>query len=316
MPFINALSSSNQPLPDINILNIEFISRGDGMPVIVNNRSSTSIDLRKNISIGGHEALSGHKSKRRTSINLKKGRTKVPKLPGDGVSVITCTHRQVYLDRLLENYLRQIYPLKELIIVVNNDNIDIADWQYKASPYADIRIFRLEGNTSLGECYNFAVEQSQYNYIAKFDDDDYYAPQCLADAMLAFLDCDADIIGKLCRYVYFESSSTLALCGSGLEHMPAQYVVGATMVFKKHIFKRVRFRNITAGEDSEFQNDCLANGYKIFSIDKYNYVTIRHPDTETHTFNFDDMSYLAQCEFVANTNNFKPYITRNRAFYI
>jgi len=274
------------------------------------------IDLRRQEGIPVSEP-SGLRRRTNPVFDLsRKGRTRIHKLYDAGVTVVTCTHRTKYLERIFENYWRQNYPRKELIIVINHDDIDIDEFRRGAASDATIQVYKLGGNTSLGECYNFAVDKSQYSFIAKFDDDDYYAPQFLADTMLAFQETQADIIGKTCRYVYFESNAALALCGNGLESQTVPYVVGATMVFRKYIFDRVKFRSITSGEDSEFQSDCLAHGFRIYSIDRYNYVTIRHPDTEPHTFHFDDAPYLSQCQFITHTHDFPALITKNRAFYV
>lgn len=240
----------------------------------------------------------------------------IMRMPDIGVSVITCVHRSSYINRVFTNYLTQEYPHKELIIVLNNDNLSSEEWESKASLYPGIRVFRLPEGTPLGSCYNFGIEQSRYDYLAKFDDDDYYAPQYLLSSMLAFKQLDADIIGKNARYVYFESLSTLALMAPRGENVLVPYVVGATLIFRKDVWTEVRFRNITSGEDSEFQSDCLARGYKIFSIDRFNYVTIRHPDTIEHTFVIDDLSYLAMGELVARTDDFRPHVVRNHAYFL
>lgn len=242
--------------------------------------------------------------------------TRIMKMPDLGVSIITCVNRSHYIERVFANYLTQEYPHKEMIIVLNNNDMSLAEWEARASLYPGIRVFRLPEGTPLGSCYNFAIEQSRFNYLAKFDDDDYYAPQYLLSSMLAFKQYDADIIGKTARFVYFESISTLAFMAPNLEFTQVPYVVGATLLFRKDMWKQVPFQNITRGEDTGFQNDCLNSGYKIFSIDRYNYVTIRHPDTVGHTFIIDDLSYLALGEFVAATDDFRPYVIKNQAYFL
>lgn len=237
-------------------------------------------------------------------------------MPNSGVSIITCVHRSAFMDRVFTNYLAQEYPHKELIIVLNNESLSLVEWEARASLYGGVRVFRLPEGTPLGSCYNFGIEQSRYDYLAKFDDDDYYGPQYLMSAMFGFQKYGADIIGKLARFVYFESIATLALMAPHGENTVVPYVVGATLVFKKDIWTQVRFRDITCGEDTEFQNDCLDLGCKIFSIDRFNYATIRHPNTVEHTFVIDDITYLALGEFVARTDDFRPHVIRNQAYFL
>jgi cellulose synthase/poly-beta-1,6-N-acetylglucosamine synthase-like glycosyltransferase len=223
--------------------------------------------------------------------------------------VITCTNRPQFMERVFSNYLGQTHPRKELIIILNHNSLDIGEWQARSGSASDIHIYQLDERTSLGECYNFAVGHCINDYIAKFDDDDYYAPRYLEEALYAFQITDAGIVGKICRYVYFEGSSTLALCSPAAENSYTHYVVGATMVIKKEVFKEVRFRNITIGEDSEFQNDCREKGIKIYALNKYNYVTIRRPDQDSHTYKIADQTYLSFCQFIAHTDNYLDLVT-------
>jgi hypothetical protein len=81
-------------------------------------------------------------------------------------------------------------------IIVNNNKIPLAPYQNLAKKLRNIHIFRVPGPTSLGACLNYAVKKTKYNFIAKFDDDDYYAPYYLTDSLQAFQRTNADVIGK------------------------------------------------------------------------------------------------------------------------
>ena len=52
---------------------------------------------------------------RRVSFKVNRYGTAEQQIPG--VSVITCTNRSDSLDRIMANYLRQVYPQKELITI-------------------------------------------------------------------------------------------------------------------------------------------------------------------------------------------------------
>ena len=91
----------------------------------------------------------------------------------DGVSIITCTHLPVYMDNIFNNYSRQTYPIKELIIILNSSCLNIANWNKKAQAYDNVKIYQRPENDSVGACLNYAVRQTSYPYIANFDHDDY-----------------------------------------------------------------------------------------------------------------------------------------------
>jgi len=74
-----------------------------------------------------------------------------------GVSIITSTIRQHNINNVFINYISQDYKNKELIVILNKNDMDISLWKKTASKYNNIRIFRLDESKSLGECLNFAI---------------------------------------------------------------------------------------------------------------------------------------------------------------
>lgn len=221
-----------------------------------------------------------------------------------GVTVMVATHRPEHMNNLLNNYLRQKYPIKELIVILNNNEFDLEGWQHKIRGLKDIKVFYLQDHVTLGNCYNFAAGQAQYEYVAKFDDDDYYGPLYLQTSMELFQCTNADIVGKLCRFIFFAGLSVLAEYCPGPEYDFVSYVVGATMIIRKEVLHRAPFPELTCGEDSEFQKTCVDKGFNIFAGNRHHYVTIRSADPTKHTFRIDDDVYLGFCRIIAETPDF------------
>ena len=218
----------------------------------------------------------------------------------NGVTVITATHRPDYMERLLANYRRQNYPNKELIIVLNNNQFDLQRWRHSIGPYEDVSLIEMAGRRSLGYCYNYAVHRARFEIVAKFDDDDIYFPEYLRESVNALVSTNADIVGKSCRYIYFADLSTLALYCPNPENEFVSYVAGATMLIKRQVFQKLGFADITQGEDSKFQEECLQMGFAIFSGDRHHYLTIRHSSRQNHTFPMSDLEYLQYCRIIPN----------------
>lgn len=124
-----------------------------------------------------------------------------------GVSIIVCTKRHYCMDNLIENFISQRYKHKELIIILNHKELKMKDYIKAAEPYKNIRIYRQPEHVSLGNCLNYGVNMAKYPYIAKFDDDDYYAPDYLKDSMHTLRKTKADIVGKRAHYVYLSSKN-------------------------------------------------------------------------------------------------------------
>lgn len=228
------------------------------------------------------------------------------------VSIITPTNREYCMDTLFENYERQKYNKKELIIVLNSDLMSLEKWTQKAKNYDNVRVFQLPESATLGECRNLGIEHAQYSYIANFDDDDYYGPNYLVNAMKIFETTNADIIGKLTSYIYFEESKKLGIYFQNKENQYVNHVPDATIIAKKHVFNHVKFPSITLGVEKVFLKQCLKKGFKLYSGDRNDYVIIRRANKEDHTWRESDKELFRYYKILMRTNDFTKLIEKSR----
>lgn len=226
-----------------------------------------------------------------------------------GVSVITCSNRKDSLNNILDNYKNQTYPKKELIIIINNNDISLQDWMDIVRNREDITIYKLREEVSLGNCLNYAIANSKYDYISKFDDDDYYGPNYLKDSINAFKYTDAAIVGKQTIYSYIERTHSLVLRFPNHENSYTDYVAGSTITFKKEIFSKVKFKNLNQSEDTNFLINALEAGFKIYSLDRFNHVVSRRSNLESHTWKISETNFIKNSIFVAITTDYKPIVT-------
>lgn len=162
----------------------------------------------------------------------------------------------------------------------------------------------------MGYCLNLGVECAKFSYIAKMDDDDYYAPNYILDAVNVFNYTSADITGKLSYFVYFEETDTLGIFNPNNDNRYTNLVAGATLLVKRQVFDKVKFGNIIgAGEDSKFLGDCVNEGFRIYSTDIFNYVYMKHKDISQHTWKISTKEYIRSCKLVKNIEDFKQIIT-------
>lgn len=228
-----------------------------------------------------------------------------------GVSIITCTKRPAYLQNILGNFLRQDFTPKELIIILNNNAIDLGLWRRQTAEYPQVRVLRVDEKIGQGSCLNYAANQASYNYIAKFDDDDYYSPTYLSNSVAALENSGAGLVGKASWFLYFEGSRTLALFAPGHEDTFVEKVTGATMVIRKNVLQQIRFRNLDAGEDVEFCRDCIRNNVRIYATDRYNFVGIRRLNIDSHTWQDSEERILQDCVIIARTDDYQSIASRN-----
>lgn len=128
-----------------------------------------------------------------------------------GISVITSTNKPDFMQNIFSNFNNQRWQIKEIIIVLNNDLMNLTEWSKQADAYKTISVYQLPEREYLGACLSFAVNKAKYDYIAKFDDDDYYGPYYLAEAMRFFQQTNADLVGKRTYYMYMIDKKLLLL---------------------------------------------------------------------------------------------------------
>lgn len=232
-------------------------------------------------------------------------------IDNSGVTVITCTHMHRYMDNIINNFLRQKYNKKELIIILNKNSLNKKEWEKKAEKHKNIRIFQKDEKITVGSCMNFAVAQSDFEYIANFDHDDYYGEEYLNDFMKVVNKIDAGLFGKRTQYVYFEKSKRLTLRHPNREFKYVDFIDGPTVFFKKSIFKKVKYKDSDKA-DLQLSHDCIEHGIKIYSINKENFCYIRKASNDLHTWKVEEDEYpFVHYKTVAVTDDFKKYVNKS-----
>lgn len=230
-----------------------------------------------------------------------------------GVTIITSTIRKGLMNNVFDNFNRQEWPVKELIIIINNNRIAMRPYKELAEQYDNVRVFRVNGRKNLGACLNYAVARARYGYIAKFDDDDYYSPQYLDESMLLFTKKNADVVGKNTTYFFFPHRSLLLLRKrTAKPYGRSRRIAGPTIMFRKKVFKKVAFSaKVVAGSDARFVRACLRRGLKVFTASSYNFAQNRRLNRKSHTWKVSDRRLLAsKGAVIIRTKDFKPHVDR------
>lgn len=218
---------------------------------------------------------------------IKQQRAKYKDYVKPGVSLILSTNKSDYMENIFKTYERLNYEPKELIIILNNNEMSFDRYNEIASKYNNIRVFQIDQSHTLGECLNYAIEKSNYDYIAKIDDDDFYGENYLIDQMNVFNYTDAYVTGKSKWFNYFEHNNDLRIMRWTPENAMTTAVAGGTILAKKEVFNKIKFHKVNFAEDKAFFEDCLNNGYKIYSNNRFNYAYIRHINLDNHTWKVD-----------------------------
>ena len=223
------------------------------------------------------------------------------------VSVVTSTCRPKNVTHALENFARQSYQEKELLLVLNNASFDTDAIRAQARAFPNVRVLQMEGQPTLGACLNRAVREASGAYIAKMDDDDHYGARYISDMMLAAVFSDAEILGKGTYFAHLEGPNKMALRELRVDHQHTDMVAGSSLTVRREALERITFQNRNNGEDTAFLREAAQAGCRIYSADRFNYVMVRRANPTQHTWKIEDAEFLKSCR------NLQPGLDLGRA---
>lgn len=174
-------------------------------------------------------------------------------------------NRRLFVPQALRYFLRQNYPNRELVIV--DDGTD----KIEDLVPADERIIyiSLEARTSIGYKRNLAVEQSNGEIIAHWDDDDWYHESYLETLIrrLSEVREERAVAGLGAFLVYILENMALKVLQTG-------GIAGATFCYFKILWKKSPYRDVVTAEDYFFLLDTQPNRVPVYDPELF--VIIRH----------------------------------------
>lgn len=237
--------------------------------------------------------LAGHTYAHRTEqILASLGRT----TPGTQrtVSAVVPTNREGQLPTILANVARQRHPDLEVVLVLHG--LDLAQQEIRARArdlgIGHLTIVDADKTVSLGACMNLGIDAASGAYIAKMDDDNYYGAHYLTDLVASFDYTDAGVVGKWAHYVWLRATGAVVLRYVAAEHRYERRVQGGSMVIRGDLARALKFADLPRGVDTDFLDRARGDGVRIYSADRFNFVSIRGTDRSAHTWQAADTTFL------------------------
>lgn len=224
--------------------------------------------------------------------------------PDLSVSVISVSKRPWMIQNIMANFDRQAYPHKDHIIVLHGDFDEQERERVAAAVRAhpDTRIIYKKKWLTLGSCINAAVALSDADYVAKFDDDDYYGENFLTDAVRQIWMTGAEIYTQPLNLIYLEHQKTLVYLPDAIKKGmrfvdPDSYTgffgSGGTLILNRHVADKVKFSDDRRGGlDSDWFFRAVSAGHRAYIGAGFNYTFVRRPDKGSHTWAIEDDHFL------------------------
>jgi glycosyltransferase involved in cell wall biosynthesis len=189
------------------------------------------------------------------------------------VSCILATlDRPQFFRQALRYYLRQTYTKTELIVV--DDGKQSVEHLCQGLP--DVRYIRCPEPAMLGTKLNIGIQQARGDVIQKLDDDDYYAPVFLEQAVGALMGTapGTAVVAWCCFLVLLPGEPMPRYSGHG-------WAAGPTMCFDRELWARSPFRDIPRAVDEKFMEDAKVEIVRVCRPESL--ILVRHG--RRHTWN-------------------------------
>ncbi|MEV0618083.1 family 2 glycosyl transferase [Nonomuraea sp. NPDC050404] len=145
-------------------------------------------------------------------------------------------------------------------------------------------------STPFGEVLNRAAGLASGDYLAKWDDDDWYGPRHLADLFMALGYAQADVVGTTAEFFYLEPlkatirRTTFASGASYPSEVYADHVAGGTIMTSRAKFREIGgFPGLPRAVDLEFLKAAQKAEARIYRTHGLGYV-LRRGLSADHTW--------------------------------
>jgi hypothetical protein len=210
-------------------------------------------------------------------------------IPDGRVAVVCVSMRPHLLDSVVANIARQDHVRIQPVFVASAPSFDMDAVEAAFDRFDGAVVMRPPDRTSLGSALNRAMEVTDAPFVAKFDDDDLYGSNYLADSLRAHDYAGAGVVGKHTYYARVAATGGTHLRFPGNEFRYSGTLAGGTLVLDRNRIGEQQFADISLGEDRAFLATCHRRGFSTFSADRFNFVQMR---TGSNTWTIDDAAFL------------------------
>ena len=219
------------------------------------------------------------------------------------VSIVIASNRPHFIDRIVKNVSRQVYPNIEVIIIAQNYNDqELLKLEQKLKDSSKVfratHVIKNDSEDTLGKRLNQGIALSKGEYVAKFDDDDFYFPNYLQDMLIPFKFGDYGIVGKKEIFIYLEGQNKTFVRYKGQRHMETDFLTGATLVFSRKALTQLSFGDLNRGEDSNILEQAKKLKIKTYVADPFNFVVYRSKELSNHTWQVEDKFFTDKGGFI------------------
>lgn len=215
------------------------------------------------------------------------------------VSVLLATRRPEQLDFALAQVARQRGGSGlQLVLAPHGFDAEAARVRDLVGPAIDVRVVPAGAGAVFGDVLQAAARAADGDVLLKMDDDDWYAPDAIADLLRARAYSGAELVGMPAEFHYLAPRDLTVKRGHPTE-IYARFVAGGTMMVDRAMLREVGgFRSVRKYVDAQLLTGVTAAGGAIYRTHGLGYVLRRN--ATGHTWEVD-MDYLLDPSRVERT---------------
>ncbi|WP_424528261.1 glycosyltransferase [Sphaerisporangium viridialbum] len=192
------------------------------------------------------------------------------------ISVIMCTRRNDLVPFALGQIARQRGVDLEVVLTLHGVPATAPDVVRAVEAFGrPITVVEADASLPFGIVLNQAAERATGTFLSKWDDDDWYGPDHLADMMLAQSYSGAELVGAASEFFYLQKIDVTIRRDWSSETM-SNHVAGGTFVVSRSAFESVGgFRPVARSVDVQFFQSLLRAGGAIYRTHGLGFVARR-----------------------------------------
>ena len=234
-------------------------------------------------------------TRRRTTWQASK-----PEQPS--VSILLATRRPEMLPHALAQVARQ-RGVHNLQLVLASHGFS-PDW---AGLPANVTVAPADESTAFGDVLAAASARASGDVVLKMDDDDWYAPDFVADLLMAREFSGADVVGMPADWQYIEPVDATIRRGHKTECF-ATFVAGGTIMIGRDVLAEVGgWRSVRKYVDAQLLTQVRAAGGSIYRTHGFGYLLRRR--ASGHTWEVDLAELLDPAKIAERLDGFRPPAT-------
>ncbi|GAA2134092.1 glycosyltransferase [Nocardioides bigeumensis] len=203
------------------------------------------------------------------------------------VSVLLATRRADMLDFALSQVARQRGVPLELVLAPHGFEPDEADVRRALGDGVSLVLLPQPEEVAFGDVLHQAALAASGDLLLKMDDDDWYAPDVVADLVRAHRYSGAEVVGMPAEFHYLTGPDITVTRGHVTEVF-ARFVAGGTLMIERGLLREVGgFRSVHKYVDAQLLAAAAAAGASLYRTHGLGYVLRRNPTGHTWEVDLD-----------------------------